>query len=103
MTGSQVTELQRDRAVDYLQQSYSTGVIDAEGFEERVAVALTATTRAGLNSSLRGIARVTGAPGNHSNAPMVRPQAVSGAENVGAGLNEFLFSFCCWFNNRGLQ
>ena len=96
LPGSQITELQRDRAVEYLQHAFATGVIETEGFEERVATALTASTRMELNSSLRGIARVADAPTALGMAPMARPQVVSSAENVGAGfthLSGFLFPF----------
>lgn len=96
MSGNQVTEMQRDRAVEYLQQAYASGVIDAESFEDRVATALTAVTRPELNSSLRGIARIADAPSQLSSAPMARPQVVSSAENVGAGfthLSGFIFPF----------
>ncbi|MDO5736257.1 MAG: DUF1707 and DUF4870 domain-containing protein [Propionibacteriaceae bacterium] len=93
---NQVTDLQRDRAVDYLQHAFATGVIDTDGFEERVATALTATSRMELNSSLRGIARVADASMALGAVPMARPQVVSGAENVGAGfthLSGFFFPF----------
>ena len=94
--GSQVTEVQRDRAVEYLQQAFATGAIDAETFEDRLATALTASTRAELNSSLRGIARVVSALDHLPAAPMARPQVVNSAENVAAGfthLSGFIFPF----------
>ncbi len=96
MHGSHVTDVQRDRAVDYLQRAFASGVIDSESFEDRVATALTASTRAELNSSLRGIARVVD-PSHHSDvAPMARPPVVDSAQNVGAGfthLSGYIFPF----------
>ncbi len=94
--GSQVTDVQRDRAVEYLQQAYATSAIDADTFENRLATALTSSTRAELNSSLRGIARVASHPGPLAAAPFARPQVVSSAENMGAGfthLSGFVFPF----------
>ncbi|MEO7588916.1 MAG: DUF1707 and DUF4870 domain-containing protein [Arachnia sp.] len=92
--GHQVTDVQRDRAVEYLQQAYATGAIDPDTFEDRLATALTSSTRAELNSSLRGIARV--ASQGQFAAPMVRPPVLNSAENVGAGfthLSGFIFPF----------
>ncbi len=94
--GNHVTDVQRDRAVDYLQQAYATGVIDSESFEERVATALTASTRVELNSSLRGIARVLDTSNQTALAPTARPAVVDGAQNVGAGfthLSGYIFPF----------
>lgn len=95
--GSQVTDVQRDRAVEYLQQAFATGAIGAETFENRLATALTSSTRAELNSSLRGIARVASHPDHRgATAPYARHQVVSSAENVGAGfahLSGFVFPF----------
>lgn len=94
--GSQVTDVQRDRAVDYLQQAFAHGVIDSETFEDRVATALTASSRVELNSSLRGIARVVDTSGPMALAPTVRPPAMDSAANVAAGfthLSGFIFPF----------
>ena len=96
MPASQITEIQRDRAVEYLQHAFATGVIDTDGFEDRVATALTASTRMELNSSLRGIARVADSSNHLGTAPMARSQAASSAENLGAGfthLSGFIFPF----------
>ena len=96
MPGSHVTEVQRDRAVDYLQQAFASGIIDSQSFEERVATALTASTRVELNSSLRGIARVVDTSNQSARAPMARPQVVDSAQNVGAGfthLSGYIFPF----------
>ncbi|MGV8845468.1 DUF1707 and DUF4870 domain-containing protein [Tessaracoccus sp.] len=96
LPGSQVTEVQRDRAVEYLQHAFATGIIDTDGFEERVATALTATSRMELNSCLRGIARVAEPSTALGRAPMARSQAATSAENVGAGfthLSGFIFPF----------
>lgn len=94
--GSQVTDVQRDRAVDYLQQAFASGIIDSETFENRVATALTASTRVELNSSLRGIARVMDASSPMSLAPTVRTPAMDSAANVASGfthLSGFIFPF----------
>ncbi len=91
-----VTEVQRDRAVDYLQHAFANGIIDSEAFEQRVATALTASSRIELNSSLRGIARVVDASNQMAMAPTARPQVVDSAQNVGAGfthLSGYLFPF----------
>ncbi len=96
MPTNHVTEVQRDRAVDYLQHAYASGVIDSENFEDRVATALTASTRVELNASLRGIARVIDSSHQRAVAPMARPHAVEGVQNVGAGfthLSGYIFPF----------
>lgn len=96
VSGSHVTDVQRDRAVDYLQNAFAAGIIDSESFEERVATALTAATRVELNSSLRGIARVVDASHRSELAPVARPPIVDSAENVGAGfthLSGYIFPF----------
>ncbi|WP_158600622.1 DUF1707 and DUF4870 domain-containing protein [Tessaracoccus antarcticus] len=93
--GNQVTDVQRDRAVEYLSNAYASGAIDADTFEDRMATALTSSTRAELNSSLRGIARVA-TPAGQFAAPVVRPQVVNNVENIGAGfthLSGFIFPF----------
>lgn len=82
-----VTDLQRDRAVDYLQQAYASGALDADAFEDRLAQALTATTRGELNASLRGIARIADAPARvMAPAPVAMPPVPDGVQNVGSGL-----------------
>lgn len=96
LSAHQITDLQRDRAVEYLQQAYASGIIDAESFEDRLATALTAITRPELNSSLRGIAHVPDARQHLAPAPMVQPPVVTSAANVGAGfthLSGFIFPF----------
>lgn len=88
-----VTEQQRDRAVDYLQQAYAQGSIDADAFEDRLAQALGAETRRDLNLSLRGIARVASpeAPSRTlAPAPVALPQVADNVQNVGAGLVHLL-------------
>lgn len=85
LLSQRVSDEQRDRAVDYLQQAYASGAIGEELFEERLGEALTAMTRAELNASLRGVARVA-APLMGRRAPSARPPVVNRAENVGAGL-----------------
>ena len=53
-----ITDVQRDRAVEYLQRVYASGELSEELFEQRLGMALTAQTRAELNASLHGLARV---------------------------------------------
>lgn len=87
---NQVTDLQRDRAVDYLQQAYAKGVLDEAQFEDRLAQALTARTRMELNSSLRGIARVAVPGTSLAPAPTALPAVPQRVQNVGAGLVHLL-------------
>lgn len=84
LLNQRVSDEQRDRAVDYLQQAYAAGAIEADTFEERLGEALSASTRAELNRSLRDVARVA-APMLSRRAPVAAHPAVSRAENVGAG------------------
>lgn len=96
MPSSFVTEVQRERAVDYLQQAFAAGVIDSSGFEDRVAVALTASSRVELNSSLKGIARVMDHSQPMSSAPLARSDVADRAQNLGAGfahLSGYVFPF----------
>ncbi|RRD06972.1 DUF1707 and DUF4870 domain-containing protein [Arachnia propionica] len=79
-----VTDVQRDRAVEYLQRAYAASEISDEMFEQRLGLALTATTRAELNASLRGLARV--APSMLVGQPTAPPQPVNGMNNVLAGI-----------------
>lgn len=86
-----VTEVQRDRALDFLQQAYAQGAIDAMTFEERVAIALRAKNRNELNRSLSGVARV--APAGNA---LARTYAPAGNDNLGAGftnLSPLIFGF----------
>lgn len=85
LLGSHVTDLQRDRAVDYLQQAYATGALSPEDFETRLGIALTATTRDELNSSLRGLARIAPNLKPLSAAPPARVPVPDNVANVGAG------------------
>ena len=89
LNSERVSDAQRDRAVDYLQQAYAAGGMDPDLFEDRLGQALTAETRGELNRSLRGIARLA-APNMPQRAPVARPASVEDmqhrAENVGAGL-----------------
>ena len=78
-----VTDVQRDRAVEYLQHAYAAGTLSERAFEERLGQALTAQTRGELNASLRGIARV--APTMLSGTPVVRSRAAEGIQNLAAG------------------
>ena len=45
-----ITDVQRDRAVEYLQRVYASGELSEELFEQRLGMALTAQTRAELNA-----------------------------------------------------
>ena len=45
-----VTDVQRDRAVEYLQRVYASGVLSDELFEQRLGMALAAQTRDELNA-----------------------------------------------------
>lgn len=53
-----VTDVQRDRAVDYLQQAYAEGRLTSEEFEERLERALAARTRRDLNAVFDGLVLV---------------------------------------------
>lgn len=83
MLSTLITDVQRDRAVEYLQRAYAANVISDEVFEERLGMALTATTRAELNESLRGLARVASAM--LTQAPTVQSTPFDGMRNVVAG------------------
>lgn len=85
LLGSHVTDLQRDRAIDYLQQAYATGALAPEDFETRLGIALTATTRADLNSSLKGLARIAPNLQPLPAAPLARVPVPDSVTNVGAG------------------
>ena len=85
-----ISDVQRERAVSWLQQAYAKGVLDASAFEERVSEALTASTRGELNASLRGVARVASYETSLQPAPKARPQATEGAQDVGAGFVHLL-------------
>lgn len=79
-----VTDVQRDRAVEYLQRAYAASAISDEVFEQRLGMALTATTRAELNASLRGLARV--APAMLPTRPAAESQPLNGMNNVLSGI-----------------
>lgn len=85
LSSQRVSDEQRDRAVDYLQQAYASGAIEADVFEDRLGEALSANTRAELNRALRDVGRVA-APLLAAKPPVAHNPAVSRAENVGAGL-----------------
>ena len=77
-----ITDVQRDRAVEYLQRVYASGELSEELFEQRLGMALTAQTRAELNASLHGLARVAGmfpAP------PAAKHPVHDGLQNLVAG------------------
>ena len=54
-----VTDAQRDRAVDFLQEAYADGRLTAFEFDQRVEQALGARSRRELNSAFEGLVRVT--------------------------------------------
>lgn len=64
-----VTEQQRDRVLDYLQEAYAAGALESWEFDERIANALQATTRRELNGSYRDLGYV-----RISRAAVVVPQ-----------------------------
>ena len=74
-----VTDVQRDRAVEYLQRVYASGGLSDELFEQRLGMALTAQTRADLNASLQGLARVAGM---FPSTPAVRHPVHDGVQNL---------------------
>lgn len=77
-----VTDVQRDRAVEYLQRVYASGGLSDELFEQRLGMALAAQTRADLNASLQGLARVAGVI---PSAPVVQHPVHDGVQNLVAG------------------
>ena len=77
-----VTDVQRDRAVEYLQRVYASGGLSDELFEQRLGMALAAQTRADLNASLQGLARVAGM---FSDVPVARHPVYDGAQNLVSG------------------
>ncbi|MDO5067042.1 MAG: DUF1707 domain-containing protein [Propionibacteriaceae bacterium] len=84
MLSAHITDVQRDRAVEYLQRAYAAAEISDEMFEQRLGLALTATTRAELNASLRGLARV--APSMLVSGSTGGSQPANGMNNVLAGI-----------------
>lgn len=85
-----ITDQQRERAVDYLQQAYAQGALDEVTFDERLAQALTARTRGELNMSLRGIARIAGTSTALAPAPVALPVVPDRVQNVAAGFVHLL-------------
>ena len=71
-----VTDVQRDRAVEYLQRVYASGGLSDELFEQRLGIA---QTRADLNASLQGLARVAGM---FPSTPAVRHPVHDGVQNL---------------------
>ena len=58
-----VTPDQRARAEDYLQRAYAEGRLSGEEFDQRIGIALSATTRRELNEAFDGLARIPSGPG----------------------------------------
>ncbi len=81
-----VSDQQRDRAVDYLQQAYATGALDPDAFDKRLGTALTTSSRVELNACLRGIPRSVPVAPPLAAAPVARPEAPHQVQDVGAGL-----------------
>ena len=92
-----ITDVQRDRAVEYLQRVYASGELSEELFEQRLGMALTAQTRAELNASLHGLAR----RGWHVPRPLPRPKhpVHDGLQNPGSGDSSIWRPCrrCSWF------
>lgn len=79
-----VTEEQRDRALDYLQNAYADGRLDEIDFEGRVSAALAASTRRELNKAFAGLAHI---PISHAAVqPLASVRPREGATNLVAGL-----------------
>jgi len=53
-----VTPDQRARAEDYLQRAYAEGRLSGEEFDQRIGIAISATTRRDLNKAFDGLARI---------------------------------------------
>lgn len=54
--GIRITEVQRDRVLNYLQDAYADGRLDEESFDLRLGQALDARTRGELNKAFSGLA-----------------------------------------------
>lgn len=53
-----VSDVERERVAQFLQEAYADGRLDALEFDRRIDQALTASTRGELNASFQGLARV---------------------------------------------
>lgn len=73
--GLPVTDEQKDRAVDYLQQAYAEGRLTIYEFEDRVQTVLEASTRREMNRAFTGLATI---PMGASLLPRRRPAGVPG-------------------------
>lgn len=80
-----VTEAQRNRGIDYLQQAYADGRLTGYEFDQRVGIVLGARTRAEMNVAFQGLARI---PSGRGATPFVpRSSASTGVgARAGAGL-----------------
>lgn len=80
-----VTEAQRNRSIDYLQQAYADGRLTEYEFDQRVGIVLGARTRAEMNVAFQGLARIPSGHGATLFAP--RPSGSTGVgARAGAGL-----------------
>lgn len=68
-----VTDAQRDRAVDYLQNAFADGRLSAEELDQRLGQALEARTRRELNAAFSGLVRVPAASQALGAHPAYRP------------------------------
>lgn len=80
-----VTEAQRDRSLDYLQQAYAAGRLTTYELDQRVGTVLSARTRSEMNEAFRGLAHVPMGRGATLLAP--RPAGTPGVlGRAGGGL-----------------
>jgi uncharacterized Tic20 family protein len=88
-----VTDQQRDRAENWLQEAYADGRITSEEFDQRIGQVLGATTRKDLNEAFYGLVQVPSgsrAMGVHpAYQPLVRPQTKEQAGRGVAGIAHF--------------
>jgi uncharacterized Tic20 family protein len=94
-----VTEDQRDRAEQWLQEAYADGRISEQEFDRRIGQVISAGTRRELNEAFFGLVHVPNsskALGVHpAYQPMIRPETKQQAGRGVAGLAHFssFFSF----------
>lgn len=86
-----ITEEQRQRSEEFLQECYADGRIDLLDFEQRVGIVLSARTRGELNPAFNGLARVPLHSQAVATAPSRRGRPVVSAEaqRVGGALMHF--------------
>ena len=96
-----VTDEQRDRAENWLQEAYADGRVTSEEFDQRIGQVLGATTRKDLNEAFYGLVQVptsSRAMGVHpAYQPLVRPQTRQQAGRGVAGFAHFSAFFASIF------